>query len=161
MILALDPGTTQTGMVVVMPVNPPAVLQALTLPNAQVLTYLSHKQLSAVVIERFASYGMAIGQTTIDSIEWGGRLWQAAEALGLPVHRIFRREVKLAICGSPRANDATIRQALLDLYGGKEAAVGSKAKPGPLREVKGDAWSALALALTFVRSLGVGQDFNA
>jgi hypothetical protein len=56
----------------------------------------------------------------------------------------------LQLCGSSRANDATIRQALLDRYGpGREKAVGTKANPGPLYGIKADLWQALALAVTY------------
>ena len=36
----------------------------------------------------------------------------------------------------------------VDLFGGKEAAVGTKKAPGPLHGVKSHLWSALALAVT-------------
>jgi hypothetical protein len=79
---------------------------------------------------------------------WIGRFVQEWETLtGAEPLRVFRREVKLHLCGSPRAKDANIRQALIDRYGGKEAAIGRKASPGPLHGVSGDVWSALAVAV--------------
>jgi hypothetical protein len=48
-----------------------------------------------------------------------------------------------------RATDANIRASLIDRYGpGKDSAIGSKRSPGPLYGLKGDEWSALAVALT-------------
>jgi hypothetical protein len=53
------------------------------------------------------------------------------------------------LCEFVRANDANIRAALIDRFGpGKDKAVGRKATPGPLFGLKGDEWSALAIALT-------------
>jgi hypothetical protein len=58
--------------------------------------------------------------------------------------------VKLHLCKSTKANDASIRQALIDRYGpGKERAIGTKKAPGPLYGVKADVWAALALAVTW------------
>jgi hypothetical protein len=60
-----------------------------------------------------------------------------------------RRAVKLALCGDSRAKDANIRQALIDRFGGKDAAIGRKAAPGPLYGISRDVWSALAIAVTY------------
>ena len=62
---------------------------------------------------------------------------------------VYRRDVKLFLCQSARANDSNIRAALIDKYGpGKARAVGTKKAQGPLYALKGDTWSALAVALT-------------
>jgi hypothetical protein len=60
------------------------------------------------------------------------------------VRLVYRKDVKLLLCGSPRAKDANIRQALLDLLGPQ----GTKAKPGPTYGVKSHAWAALGVAVT-------------
>jgi len=56
--------------------------------------------------------------------------------------------VKLHLCKVSQAKDMHIRQALIDMYGGKDAAIGKKATPGPLYAVKSHAWAALALGIT-------------
>ena len=62
---------------------------------------------------------------------------------------VYRRDVKLFHCQTVRANDANIRAAIIDRFGpGKEKAIGKKSAPGPLYGIKGDEWSALAVALT-------------
>ena len=62
---------------------------------------------------------------------------------------IYRKDVKLHLCGSPRAKDSNIRQALIDRFGpGKEKAIGLKKTPGPLYGVKSHVWAALAVAVT-------------
>jgi hypothetical protein len=99
-------------------------------------------------IEEIASYGMPVGREVFQTVFWAGRFaqaWSPAPFVLLP-----RRAVKLALCGSSRATDATIRQALIDRYGpGREKAIGSKKAPGPLYGLKKDLWSALALGVTY------------
>jgi hypothetical protein len=46
------------------------------------------------------------------------------------------------------ANDAAVRDALLQLWGGKVEAMGSKKAPGPLYGMASHRWSALAVAVT-------------
>lgn len=99
-----------------------------------------------LVVEMIASYGMPVGAEVFETCLWIGRFVQA----WTPRHHrlLYRREVKLHLCGSMRAKDANVRQALLDRFGGKAAAVGRKAAPGPLYGVHGDVWAALAIAVT-------------
>ena len=103
--------------------------------------------LDAVIIERVMSYGMAIGAETIETIHWAGRF--AGAAYPTLVYRIPRLTIKMALCHSTRANDATVRAALIDRFGGKAAAIGRKAASGPLYQIKADLWSSLALACCF------------
>ena len=99
--------------------------------------------LGAIVIEQVMSYGMAIGAETIETIHWAGRFAEAA--FPTPVYRIPRLTVRMALCHSARATDATIRRALLDRFGG-DSAIGRKATPGPLYQIKSDLWAALGVA---------------
>lgn len=100
-----------------------------------------------IVCEMIASYGMPVGREVFETCVWIGRFWQAASSCEL----VYRRDVKLHLCGSARAKDANVRQALLDLYGGK-AAVGTKKKPGPLHGFRKDLWAALAVAVTYAEA---------
>lgn len=122
-------------------------------PNDQLLRDLRDTPSTAelptvefVVIEKIESYGMAVGAEVFDTVWWTGRFTEAAAPL--PVYRMPRRTVKLALCGSPRAKDSNVRQALLDRFGGR-AATGTKAKPGPLYGIHGDLWAALAVAVVY------------
>jgi hypothetical protein len=101
----------------------------------------------AVVIERFACMGMAVGEETLEAVHWGGRFHQEADAWHYPVFRIKRHEVKMALCGNTRAKDANIRQAIIDIYGGLTATK----KGGALHGVSADAWAALAVGLTYLK----------
>lgn len=105
--------------------------------------------IAPLAIEMVASYGMAVGKEVFDTVLWIGRFCEAWESRGGKVQLVYRRDVKLFHCHSVRANDSNIRAALIDRFGpGKDLAIGKKAKPGPLFGIKGDEWSALAVALT-------------
>jgi hypothetical protein len=95
-----------------------------------------------VVIEMVACYGMPVGAEVFETCTWIGRYLELAEQLEMKTARIFRREIKIALCGSMKAKDANIRQALLDIYGPQ----GTKKNPGKTYGVKGDEWAALAVA---------------
>lgn len=102
----------------------------------------------AFVFEQIESFGMAVGREVFETVFWTGRLYQAAWRQTLRAERMTRREVKLHLCQSARAQDANIRAALMDRFGG-ERAKGTKANQGPLYGIKSHEWSALAIAVTW------------
>lgn len=102
--------------------------------------------IESVVIEKVEGFGMPVGAEVFETVFWSGRFAEAARPIR--VDRIGRKAVKIHLCGSMRAKDPNIRQALIDRYGGS-AAIGRKATPGPLYGVSGDVWSALAVAVTW------------
>lgn len=147
MILAIDPGTAQSGWCVLdgMRVTASGVEK-----NEDVLHRIS-RWAGDIAIEMIASYGMAVGKEVFETCVWIGRFKQT---FYMPerVWLIYRREVKLHLCGTTQAKDANIRQALLDMFpatgGGKTPQVGTKGQPGPLFGVTSHAWSALGVAVT-------------
>jgi hypothetical protein len=158
-LLAIDPGNEQSAVVVYDTATRLPVWWAKE-PNEQIRGWLDETTADLMAIEMVASYGMAVGATVFETCVWAGRFierWMVD--LGsrrgrdhAPV-RVYRRDVKLHLCGSPRAKDANIRQALIDRYGPSKArAVGLKASPGPLYGIKADCWSALAVAITAVEA---------
>jgi hypothetical protein len=150
-ILAIDPGYEQSAVVIL---DEGRVMYAETSPNESVvgaLNWMPHGS-DVVLIEQVASYGMPVGREVFETVHWAGRFHQAvaAEWDFKPLVRLPRKTVVTQICGSARAKDANVRQALIDRYGGSKAdAVGTKAKPGPLYGVHGDQWAALALAVAW------------
>lgn len=138
-ILAIDPGPTQSAFV---RWDGSRVIQCDWVVNAFVrdIVAMRHHD-ETIAIEMIASYGMAVGASVFDTCVEIGRMVQAAEGRATMV---FRRDVKLHLCGSARAKDPNIRQALLDRFG----PVGTKKNPGPLYGVKSHIWSALAVAVT-------------
>ena len=148
MIIGLDPGTDKSALVVL---DGSRVTYSLLDRNETVIRFLRSKgstlDYPVLVIEKIESFGMAVGKETFETVYWSGRF---AEAYGVAnVNRIGRKSVKQHLCGSARATDANIRQAIYDLYGGKEAAVGKKKEPGPLYGITSHLMSALAVAITW------------
>lgn len=132
-------------------------------PNESVLSVIASPPVPCdqLAIEMVASYGMSVGATVFETCVWAGRfiqLWGMAVPLydkpaGDDARRLYRRDVKLHLCGSLRAKDTNIRAALIDRYGpGKDKAIGLKASPGPLYGIKADCWAALAVAVTAVET---------
>lgn len=90
-------------------------------------------------IEMIASYGMPVGREVFETCLNIGEL-----AMQMPHAKLItRQQVKLGICYSPRATDATIRAALMDRFGGKA----SVKKGGKLYGIAADVWAALAIAV--------------
>lgn len=150
-LLAVDPGTEQSGWVILDRLTN-AVLSAGVWDNADVLGMIRVAPgISQIAIEMIASYGMPVGAEVFETCVWIGRFIQAY-SMPDQVDLVYRRTVKLHLCGNVQAKDANVRQALLDLYpgtgGGKTPQIGTKSQPGPLFGVKSHAWSALAVAIT-------------
>lgn len=151
-ILAIDPGTEQSGWCVY---DGESVIHSGVMPNVEMLAYVQRNHFSVngyqLAIEMIASYGMPVGREVFETCVWIGRfkqVWHAPD----DVHLIYRRDVKSHLCGSAKAKDANIRQALLDMFpatgGGKTPQIGTKGQPGPLYGVASHAWAALAVAVT-------------
>lgn len=111
------------------------------------------------ICERIRSYGMPVGAEVFETCEWVGRFWQAwvDSSLRREWHFVTRKEAVTNLCGNPRAKDANVRQAIIDRFGGKDAAIGKKARPGPLYGISGDCWAALAVGLTWLDFQKVGR----
>ena len=140
-IFAIDPGTTQSGWVLL---SGDKVLDSGVHDNADLLRWVQAGQRADILaIEMFASMGMAVGQSSFNTVRWIGRFQQAWSDPD-DVMLIFRNQVKLHLCGRTTAKDPNVRQAVLDLLGEP----GTKKKPGATYGVKSHAWSALAVAIT-------------
>lgn len=143
-ILALDPGTTETGWVLLSLSG--RVEDSGVLANAEMLDRLRLHAIDPgkrLAIEMIASYGMPVGREVFETCVWIGRfkqVWRDPEEVQL----VYRKDVKLYLCGTPRAKDPNVRQALLDLLGPQ----GTKKDPGPTYGVKSHAWAALGVAVT-------------
>ena len=160
MILAVDPGTTESALVVldgdriVVAVHQSndAMVSWLWKPPAPIIERLDELPPSerVLAIEMIASYGMPVGREVFETCVWVGRMIQAWEDghCGDAWEYVYRRDVKLHLCNSARAKDPHVRQALLDRYGGKGAA-GTKKSPGPLYGISKHLWSALAVGVTY------------
>lgn len=154
MILAIDPGPSHSAAVLYDDARQ-RLVDFKYAPNAELREWIRRSgpargyQRTTLAIEMIASYGMPVGAEVFETCVEIGRYieqWQAMTDHGALL--VYRREVKLHLCGSVRATDANVRRALLDRFGpGRAIAVGTKAKPGPLYGLAGDLWAALGVAL--------------
>jgi len=155
-IIAIDPGPKTSGVVTLYTYasgDLPAVVDAYKdFDSEKLISHLYYRAYDHLVIEGIQSFGMAVGADVFETAELIGRIRQV---FGYEkTTKIYRKDVKMHLCGSMRAKDANISQAIRDMYpatgGGKNPVVGTKANPGPLYGVTSHAWSALAVGLTWV-----------
>lgn len=78
-------------------------------------------------------------------------LCEDCKSFGIEPEFILRQQEKLTICHSPKANDATIKQALIDRFapGVSNYGKGTKKDPGWFYGFRADEWSAYAVAVTY------------
>lgn len=147
LILAIDPGFTQSALVL-LNTDTQEILYKAILPNQECFLAFERKAfniIDIVVIEQIASMGMAVGESIFETAVWTGRFWQMLNSLGYKVERIKRNEIKNILCGTSRAKDANIRQRLIDIFGEQ----GTKKNPGKTYGMKADMWAALAVAVAW------------
>lgn len=151
-LYALDPGPKQSALVAL---HQDGSVVGSILPNSDLLWRLKAGTTwtpAHLVIEEITSYGMPVGAETFDTCVWIGRFaqaWESFSALGVSWSLLPRKAVKLALCGTLKAKDPNIRQALIDRYGGPQ----SVKKGGPLYGIKSHCWAALALAVAYQESV--------
>lgn len=144
-ILAIDPGTHNSGLVVF---EAGRVLRAGIHNNEFILHTIRESRADVLAIEMIASYGMPVGREVFETCVWIGRMvetWREP----YDVRMVYRKDVKLHLCGTAKAKDPNIRQALLDKVG----PAGTKKAPGPTYGVRSHAWAALAVAVTVADGL--------
>jgi len=92
LILALDPGTTQTGWCIYSTKH--KTVQAFGVsPNEEIITLIDERVYTEVACEMIASYGMAVGAEVFETCIWIGRFQQKlADTEGMPMHRVFRKD---------------------------------------------------------------------
>lgn len=148
-VFAIDPGPIVSGWVLLDRAN---VVQSGVDDNHELLRWVRSGQGADILaIEMIASMGMSVGQSVFDTVRWIGR-FQQAWCDPDDVRLVLRRDVKMHICGSMRANDGNVRQALIDRLG----APGLKNSPGPTYGVKSHAWQALGVAVTALAAAPFG-----
>lgn len=148
MIFAIDPGTFESAWVLMDGDCRPVRFGKI--PNEELLCLLRQEAGHDLAIEMVASYGMAVGKEVFDTVFWVGRFWEAGGGFASR-NLVYRREEKLALCGSAKANDANIRQALIDrfAYGVPNMGKGTKKEPGWFYGFRADIWQAYAIAVTW------------
>lgn len=141
-ILAIDPGNTESAYVLMENYKP---IKFGKIPNDEMLKVCEESEYQIAAIEMIASYGMAVGKEVFETCVWIGRFRQLAK----DHEYIYRKEVKMNLCGQTRAKDSNIRQALIDRFG----VVGTKKSPGHFYGFKADIWSAYSVGVTYLDNL--------
>lgn len=154
-LLAIDPGSTESAWCVIdtQTCRPQSFAKE---PNADVLDVAEIGM--PVRIEMVASYGMAVGREVFETCVWIGRFIERHETYHGPStpQLVYRRDIKLHHCGSARAKDSNVRQALVDRFapGQPNHGKGTKAEPGWFYGFHSDIWQAYALAVFAADLLG-------
>ena len=149
-VLAIDPGNRQSAWCMI----DGETLKPLSFgkeENQVVLDAVQHLSYDSIVIERVASYGMAVGRDVFETCEWVGRFTQAAS---VPPDYVYRQEEKLHLCGDSRAKDTNIRRALIDRFAKHDIKNGKGTKKNPdwFYGFSADVWQAYAVAVTYVET---------
>ena len=154
-VLAVDPGSTESALALIDERYRP--LEFGKRPNTELLELLPELAAGAhVAIELIGHYGtgMPAGRTVFDTCIWTGRFIQALAPE--PVELVLRPTVKAHVCGTAKASDANVGQALVDRFahGAGNHGKGTKARPGFFHGFRADVWQAYALAVQYLDTHG-------
>ena len=175
MQLFIDPGSTQSGYVII-DERDNSIVGSGKLDNSILMGMIDEFK-SAVIIETPYPRGQTPSWQLFETCIWIGRMKQIALDQHIPVHHMDRNDVKRHIAGGTRAKDGDIRRAVIARYGGEPALKRGKCKQckgrgtvrkitcssckgsgrvtkGVLADITADAWQALAMAITY-REIGV------
>jgi len=152
-IFAIDPGTAESGWCSMIGRE---VIASGVWDNERLLRFIDGGIADILAVEMIASYGMPVGKEVFETCVWIGRFVQAWGEQDR-IRLVYRKDVKMHLCGTTKAKDGNVRQAIIDLYpasgGGATPQIGIKAKPGPLYGVSSHAWPAIGVALTVQASI--------
>lgn len=145
--MSIDPGTTHSAYVTLLDNQ---IMCHEEVENNKMLVRIMDLHFSGeeeIACEMVAHYGqgMAVGKEVFETCVWIGRFMQEAAHNNLPFYLVYRGQVKHHLCGSAKAKDGNIRQALIDRLGPQ----GTKKNPGPTYGISCHKWQALAVGITW------------
>lgn len=142
MILAIDPGPEKSAFLAW---DGTAVQEKGLVTNGEIRASLGHWKHYylplMIAVEMVQSFGMPVGKEVFETCVNIGRIVELCYPK--PVRLVYRKDIKLHLCGSARAKDSNIRQALIDRVGPQ----GRKHSPGPTYGLAKHDWAALAIAI--------------
>lgn len=151
MILAIDPGSTESAYVLLND-NLKAVEFGKE-SNEDMKNIISSicalPENVDFAIEMVASYGMAVGAEVFETVFWIGRFWEIAKTNNKQL--IYRKDEKMNLCHTMKAKDSNIIQALVDrfAFGIQNKGKGTKKNPGWFYGFSKDIWQAYAVGVTY------------
>lgn len=148
-IFAIDPGNEASAFALV-DLTDFRILDKGKIPNDELLELcrsITREDADLASIEMIASYGMPVGREVFETCVWIGKF---LGALNISATTVYRLEEKQCLCHDTRANDASIRRALIDRYAKHDLKTGRGTKKAPdvFYGVKSDIWSAIAVCVT-------------
>lgn len=146
-ILAIDPGNIQSGVAIIqMPNFKP--LWFGKLQNEDVYKVVKRYDFDEVVIEMVQNLGMAVGKDVFETCVWIGRFKEQLK--DYKISFVYRKEEKMYLCGSMKAKDTNIKQALINRYAKHDFKTGKGVKKNPdtFYGVAKDVWQAIAVGVT-------------
>ncbi len=144
-VIGIDPGTRESGYVVW---DGKKILDKGIMRNELLLDDIrgAFRATSGTyyVVEGVQYFGKPVGSDIFETCYFIGRIMEAAviPIEGQQRHLVYRKDVKLFLCGTVRAKDKDVRQALIDRLG-KEVTKG----------VASHVWSALSVAVYYYQIL--------
>ena len=157
-VLAIDPGDVQSAFTFM----ESATYEPLyfdKLPNEDAVVAIKNYinqyrgyMADEVAIEMIASYGMAVGKTVFETCVMIGRFYQIFTDMGLKVRFIYRKDVKMNVCGSTAAKDSNIRVALIDRFAKHDLkrGTGTMKDPDWFYGFRQDVWAAYAVGVSYI-----------
>ena len=155
-ILAIDPGTLISGYVLVEITPEFKILEHEIVSNDIIFHKINdiEKTNVRVIIEAISSMGQRIGESTISTIFFTGRIYELCVQSEIKVSLIERKTVKKTLCPKVRAKDKDIRAKLISLFGEP----GTKKNPGKLYGIKTHEWQALGACIAYLIKEGIKFD---
>ena len=160
-ILGIDPGTEKSGYVIW---DGEKVYEKDWVSNLRLVSMIHNGiAVDRIVIEMVEARGMPIGKETLDTVVWIGRYYEAALGQYFAVALVYRRDIKIHLCGSAKAKPANISRVLKDRFGepytlAEVPQTGKRGQPiksklvrvpGVLDGMTDHTWAALAAAVYF------------
>lgn len=156
-ILSIDPGDVESAYTVI-DVQTFQTLEKGKITNGTLLSRMpeifKEYGIKFVAIEMIKSYGMGVGDHVFETCVWIGRFIEKAIGNDCAVERITRMEEKMHICKDSKANDRSIRRALIDRFAkfDKKSGKGTAKNPDIFYGFAEDIWAAFATGLTFIET---------
>jgi hypothetical protein len=146
-ILAIDAGNTYSGVAIV-ELPEFRLVWFGKLPNEEIYDVVKNFHIDEVALEMVACYGMPVGRDVFETCVWIGRFIE--ELKDHKISYVYRKDEKMCLCGSLKAKDSNIRQALINRYAKHDfkTGKGTKKNPDVFYGVANDVWSAIAVAVT-------------
>jgi len=151
-ILAIDAGNTYSGVAIV-ELPDFRLIWFGKLPNEEIYDRIKNYNIDEVALEMVACYGMPVGRDVFETCVWIGRFIEQLK--DKKISFVYRKDEKMCLCGSLKAKDSNIRQALINRYAKHDfkTGKGTKKNPDVFYGVANDVWQAIAVAVTHYESL--------